>query len=228
MARAYARSLIRTDRCPAGCLVSSLPLRERGACRYAVGSASADLAISGCASSRAPSWPFVPVQPHEELSRSARARLPWRLSSMPVHPVQRVRGPNRPSPWTLRFHIPRRPCCRSSFRPAGRYPKDFLAVLSGETLTPLRADASTATPANHTHIQSFGRLLDLPHVSAWGISHGRWGCRTLIPQLFCRRLRLLECLLIPETRFRGIQLESFSGLSRESWFLRVGISDVSR
>ena len=74
-------------------------------------------------------------------------RCPWRLGSMPVHPVQRVQGLSEMTPWTLRFHIPRRQCHRRSLHPAGRYPKDLLAWLSGERKA-LRADASMATPAN--------------------------------------------------------------------------------
>ena len=42
---------------------------------------------------------------------------------------------------------PRRQCHRRSLHPAGRYPKDLLAWLSGERKA-LRADASMATPAN--------------------------------------------------------------------------------
>ncbi len=33
-------------------------------------------------------------------------RCPWRLGSMPVHPVQRVQGLSEMNPRTLRFHIP--------------------------------------------------------------------------------------------------------------------------
>ena len=73
------------------------------------------------------------------------ALAPWLHACSPGSACS---GIIRYDPWPLRFLLPRRPCHQSSLRPAGRYPKDFLAVLSGETLTPLRADASTATPAN--------------------------------------------------------------------------------
>ena len=75
----------------------------------------------------------------DRLSRFSRLRSSWASRSV-VAPgalapclVTRfsVSGDQPTVPWPLRFLIPRRLCRRSSFRPAGRDPKDFLAVLSG-------------------------------------------------------------------------------------------------
>ena len=66
------------------------------------------------------------------------ALAPWLHACSPGSACS---GIIRYDPWPLRFLLPRRPCHQSPLRPAGRYPKDFLAVLSGgqtSALTPRR------------------------------------------------------------------------------------------
>ena len=128
--------------------------------------------------------------------QGAYALAPWLHACSPGSACS---GIIRYDPWPLRFLLPRRPCHLSSLRPAGRYPKDFLAVLSGETLTPLRADASTATPANAPTSRvsdvSWTSLVSVreQYMSGWGaVSSGR-GCPTFLRAMSLRVFGSWNC-----------------------------------
>ena len=72
---------------PSVMLQLSPPCEGAGRVRSAVGSASADLAISGCASSRAPYRPFFPAGPTQRSSRAHQAvsrQGPWLHVPPPV------------------------------------------------------------------------------------------------------------------------------------------------
>ena len=73
--------------------------------------------------------------------------MPWRLGSMPVHPVQRVQGLSEMNPRTLRFHIPGGNVIAVRFTPRDAT-RRTCSLGCPERFDPLRADASMATPAN--------------------------------------------------------------------------------
>ncbi len=168
---------------------------------------------SGCASSRAPDRPVCPGR----RSRSSRTHQavprqgPWLLTPLPVQrvrdaclegvadpPVSYTEGRAaeyaslRTGSWEVEY--------ASTPGTVSLLPGDGMTLGAGQRLS----DARAATPDQRPDIQVQGRLLDLPHVGAGGVSHEGEGCRMAILQLFPRGLRGLGCFFRAGVEMWGI------------------------